>query len=80
MGTLVSKHPTELRETKINVYKEGSMNISVNTPQTGVWAQKKMFPDQRTMNAATPTIYQNDRGNAIAKNKTKMKYTVCFTQ
>lgn len=56
------------------------MNISAHTLQIGVRAHKKMFPDQQTMNAATSTIYHNDGANTTVKNKTKMKYTVYFTQ
>lgn len=56
------------------------MNIRVHTLQTGVWAPKKMFPNQQTMNAATPTIYHDDGENATVNNKMKMKDTVYFTQ
>jgi hypothetical protein len=39
-----------------------------------------MFPNQQTMNAATPTIYHDDGENATVNNKMKMKDTVYFTQ
>lgn len=63
-------------QTKINVYRVGSMNVSVPTLLTGIWVHKKMFPDWQTMNAANPSTYHNARENATAKGTT----TVYFTQ